>query len=196
MIVVFCQMLFFLLFTFSFAKNHRRGADGDDSAVFDGYTIAVAENFVHEESSGSRGAVAEDEAHFSLLVDVRRDAAMGSVNAGIDGLDCGVGIRTTNVATDDVFALIERNFLTQMESILDDNEVAELLLFFLLFFFVPEIMIGVARCEFLIGNAYLELLAAVRALEDEDTAGSVEGVVKEDGFIALRTAYAFHFVDV
>ena len=160
------------------------GADGDDGTIFETDTVLVAKDVVHVESARSGRCIAKDVLQTAVLASLHADDAMTGVNAGIDGLDGFVDVGAIDVTPEHIVAHVERNLLTKVESILDDDDRSDrtfsLRRVFLLF------------CRGGRGCLYGKLFAAIATNEDETLARFVARLVENCVAVALGATDFLH----
>ena len=78
--------------------------EGDDSTVFDAYSVFGSENLVHEESARDAVIVAQGVDELARLASLHVEHAVEAVHARVVGLDGDVYVIALVAATDDVIA--------------------------------------------------------------------------------------------
>ena len=176
-------------------KDEGGGANGDDGAIGD------TQAFVHlEESESYKGACAVgagiaqgvEEVSLAVLADV--DDAVGGIHAGVVRLDRQIGMGAVDVASDDVVAQLQGQFLAVVEYVFHDDDVSVVLL---LFFFLRRwcslsFLVLAGGHQFGHSDTYAELAMTIRALEDECLSVRIAGFVEGDVLVTLGATYSFH----
>ena len=113
---------------------------------------------------------------------------MIQVDAGVNGLKGAVGWIAFLIATNDIVAHMKGNDLFEMEDILDDHDGTAA---FFIGLFV-RILVFLTLTEFADAYTDAELLATIRAFEDQRLTCGVLGLVEGDILVTFGASYTFH----
>ena len=170
-------------------EDDAGGTNGEEGAVGDDATLAVAEDLVVNKGTGIAGAVAQNMAQTAFFVARHLNDTMANIDAGVNGFDGGVATWIAfHVAAYDVVAHAERNDLLVVENVLNDHNGAAAVGFGIL----VGILFFLGVAEF--GNAHADakLLVAFGTLEHQRLPRLILGFIEGDEIVAFGTSYSLH----
>lgn len=184
-LTLLCRVLFFFA---GCTEDDAGGSEGEEGAVFDNPTFTGIEFYIVDEGACVAVVVFQGVAKSTSFVAANGDGAVIQVDAGINGLKGAVGWIAFLIATNDIVAHMKGNDLFEMEDILDDHDGTAA---FFIGLFV-RILVFLTLTEFADAYTDAELLATIRAFEDQRLTCGVLGLVEGDILVTFGASYTFH----
>ena len=184
-LTLLCRVLFFFA---GCTEDDAGGSEGEEGAVFDNPTFTGIEFYIVDEGACVAVVVFQGITKCTSFVATDGDGAVIQVDAGVNGLKGAVGWIAFLIATNDIVAHMKGNDLFEMEDILDDHDGTAA---FFIGLFV-RILVFLTLTEFADAYTDAELLATIRAFEDQRLTCGVLGLVEGDILVTFGASYTFH----